>query len=119
MSAKVLVVDDDHAVCRAVAKSLVKGGFDVRTAHDAAPALEITKDWTPDAALVDLNMPTSGLELVAALRARFGRSLFVAMLTGDDYDAVHDKCLVGGADDVIVKPCAPSELRRRLMAAAS
>ena len=119
MMAKILVVDDDQAVCRAVAKSLVKSGYEVRTAHDVAPAMQMTVDWTPDAALVDLNMPTPGLELVAALRAKFGPELYVAMLTGDDQDGVREHCRGRGANDVIIKPCPPAELRRVLMAAAS
>jgi DNA-binding response OmpR family regulator len=119
MMAKVLVVDDDQMVCRAVAKLLTRSGYDVRTAHDAAPALAMTIDWTPDAALVDLNMPTPGLELVAQLRAKFGPDLFVAMLTGEDRDGIREECQGRGANDVIVKPCPASELRRVLMAAAS
>lgn len=119
MMGKILVVDDDQALCRAVAKLLTKSGYDVRTANDAAPALAITSDWTPDAALVDMNMPTPGLELVAALRAKFGRQLFVAILTGEDYEGILEECQGRGADDVIVKPCPPSELRRVLKAAAS
>src|SRR5205085_1587410 len=85
---RVLVVDDDQAVCRAVAKALTRSGYEVRTAHDGPPALAMTVDWTPDAVLVDLNMPTSGLDLVVALRAKFGRGLFVAMLTGEDHEAI-------------------------------
>jgi DNA-binding response OmpR family regulator len=119
MISRILVVDDDQAVCRAMARTLARSGCEVRTAHDAAPALEMTTDWTPDAVLVDLNMPTSGLALVAELRARFGRELFVAMLTGEDHDATLQECRVGGADEVLVKPILPGELRRRLRVGAS
>lgn len=116
---RILVVDDDQAVCRAMARALMRSGCDVRTAHDAGPALAMTADWTPDAVLVDLNMPTSGLTLVAELRARFGADLFVAMLTGEDEDSIHEECRVGGADAVLVKPILPGELRRRLGVEAS
>lgn len=111
---KILVVDDDQAVCKAMARTLMRSGCDVRTAHDAAPALALTSDWKPDAVLVDLNMPTSGLTLVAELRARFGRDLFVAMLTGDADDVTCQACRSGGADEVLVKPILPNELRRKL-----
>lgn len=114
MMSKILVVDDDQAVCRAMARTLTRSGCEVRTANDAGPALAMTADWKPDAVLVDLNMPTSGLTLVAELRARFGRDLFVAMLTGDDHEAIAQECRTGGADDVLVKPILPNELRRRL-----
>ena len=119
MMSRILVVDDDQAVCRAMARTLIRSGCDVRIANDAAPALEMMADWKPDAVLVDLNMPTSGLTLVAELRARYGSDIFVAMLTGEDHAATLHECRVGGADDVLVKPVMPGELRRRLGVAPS
>ena len=118
MSTRVLVVDDDAAVCRAVAVVLARSGFDVRTASDAAPALEVAQTWTPDLVVVDYNMPTSGLELVRRLKDKHGDSVFVAVLTGEDDEEMRERCLAGGADAVLIKPIAPVELRRRLTAAA-
>ncbi|HTL33487.1 MAG TPA: response regulator [Kofleriaceae bacterium] len=119
MSTRVLVVDDDTLVCRAISVVLARGGFDVRSAHDGGPALEIVSAWTPDIAVVDYNMPTSGLSLVRQLKSRLGDHVFVAVLTGDDCEEMREKSLAGGADAVLIKPIAPVELRRRLMAAAT
>jgi two-component system response regulator HydG len=118
VSTRVLVVDDDLLVCRALTVVLARGGFDVRSAHDAAPALELTGNWTPDIAVVDYNMPTCGLALVRDLKEKLGDQVFVAVLTGDDDDVMRAKCHAGGADAVLIKPIAPVELRRRLTAAA-
>ena len=118
MSTRVLVVDDDAAVCRAVAVVLARSGFDVRTASDAAPALDVVVAWTPDLVVVDYNMPTSGLHLVRELKDRHGDQVFVAVLTGEDDEEMRERCLAGGADAVLIKPIAPVELRRRLTAAA-
>ncbi|HUS29697.1 MAG TPA: response regulator [Kofleriaceae bacterium] len=118
MSTRVLVVDDDPLVCRAISVVLARGGFDVQNANDAAPALQIAAQWTPDIAVVDYNMPTCGLALVRELKARLGDNVFVAVLTGDDDDEMREKCHAGGADAVLIKPIAPVELRRRLTAAA-
>ena len=118
MSTRVLLVDDDRLVCRALSVVLARGGFDVQVAYDAAPALELVAQWRPDIAVVDYNMPTSGLGLVRELKARFGDNVFVAVLTGDDDEQMRERCHAGGADAVLIKPIAPVELRRRLTAAA-
>ena len=60
-------------------------------------------------------MPMGGLEVVRALEARCTAStMFVAVLTGEDRRDPRRSCLDAGADDVLVKPISPAELRRRL-----
>lgn len=118
MSTRVLVVDDDPAVCRAISTVLARDGFDVATAADALPALDAAALSPPDIVVVDFNMPTCGLEVVRELKARCGDNVFVAVLTGDDHEQMRADCLAAGADAVLIKPIAPTELRRRLSAAA-
>ena len=118
MSTRVLVVDDDPAVCRAISTVLARDGFDVATAPDALPALDAAAAAPPDIVVVDFNMPTCGLEVVRELKARCGDTVFVAVLTGDDHEQMRADCLAAGADAVLIKPIAPTELRRRLTAAA-
>jgi two-component system KDP operon response regulator KdpE len=118
MSTRVLVVDDDPAVCRAISTVLARDGFDVTTAADALPALDAAALAHPDIVVVDFNMPTCGLEVVRQLKARSGDSVFIAVLTGDDHEQMRADCLAAGADAVLIKPIAPTELRRRLTAAA-
>ena len=118
MSARVLVVDDDPAVCRAISKVLARDGFDVFTAGDVRPALESASHLAPDLVVVDYNMPTCGLEVVRQLKDAHGDNIFVAVLTGEDSEPMRARCLGAGADAVLIKPIAPSELRRQLTAAA-
>jgi len=118
VSRRVLVVDDDDAIRRAIASALARSGFDVSTASDAGPALRIAEVATPDIVVVDYNMPTGGLAVVRALKQRHGAAIYVAVLTGEDDQTTRDACRDAGADAVLIKPIAPSELRRVLTAAA-
>jgi DNA-binding response OmpR family regulator len=118
MSTRVLVVDDDPLVLRAISKVLARDGFDVATASDALPALDYAAQHRPDIVVVDFNMPTCGVEVVRKLKASLGDEVFVAVLTGEDSEHMRAQCLAGGADAVLIKPISPLELRRRLTAAA-
>jgi DNA-binding response OmpR family regulator len=118
MSTRVLVVDDDPAIRRAISIVLARDGFDVATASDAIPALDVAEQSRPDIVVVDFNMPTCGLAVVRKLKAECGDNVFVAVLTGDDHEEMRADCLAAGADAVLIKPIAPTELRRRLTAAA-
>jgi two-component system KDP operon response regulator KdpE len=118
MSTRVLVVDDDPLVLRAISKALARDGFDVATASDALPALSYAEHHRPDIVVVDFNMPTCGLEVVRTLKATLRDEIFVAVLTGEDSEHMRARCLDAGADAVLIKPISPSELRRRLTAAA-
>lgn len=118
MIARVLVIDDDAPVRRMLATMLGRGGFDVSTASDGALAIQLIDVEKPELVIVDYNMPTNGIVVVRALRARYGRALYIAVLTGAG-DEVRDACLVAGADAVFVKPVASAVLRRRLTAAAA
>lgn len=118
MSTRVLVVDDDPSVRRAISLALTRDGFDVTTAEDAVPALQQAATLRPDIVVVDFNMPTCGLAVVRKLKATCGTSVFVAVLTGTDDEDMRQMCLEAGADAVLIKPIPPSELRRRLTAAA-
>jgi len=115
---RVLVVDDNAAVRRAIRRSLHRIGFQVATAEDVSPALAAVEASRPDIALVDIGMPTSGLELVRRLKAEHGPSIHVAVLTGHGEDVAQASSFEAGADDYLVKPLSTSELQRRLVAAA-
>ena len=118
MSIRVMIADDDPMVRRTLSHALGRVGFDVCTTADGQSALRLAEIAPPDIALVDLNMPMGGPELVAKLKAMYGHDVWVAVLSGEDPDAIRDMCLEAGADDVLVKPISPLELRRRLIAAA-
>lgn len=118
MIPRVLVVDDDDGIRRAIATALGRSGFDVQTANDGAPALRLCEVTTPDIVVVDYNMPTAGLAVVRTLKRLHADGIFVAVLTGDDDPEIREQCRNAGADAVLLKPISPSELRRVLTAAA-
>jgi two-component system, sensor histidine kinase and response regulator len=115
---RILLVDDDPRVRRALAGGLTRAGFHVYTAEDAGPAIALAEQMTPDLVIVDLNMPTSGLEVVKALKAKYGSGIWIAVLSGGADKETRAECFDAGADDVIQKPAQLPELRRRMAAAA-
>ncbi len=112
--ARVLIADDDPAILRAMAATLARGGFEVTTADDGAPAIALSETATFDIVLVDLHMRTGGLAVVRHYKQRHGASVYCAVLSGEDNDATRADCIAAGADEVFVKPTPASALRRRL-----
>ena len=115
---RVLIADDDHRIRRAVASSLARLGFDVKVADDGGPALELAEHQHPDVALIDYSMPMSGLDVTRAIKARYGASTHVCILSGNDTEEVRLAAFDAGADDFLVKPISMGELRRRMAASA-
>src|SRR6185503_20266781 len=82
---RLLVVDDDEAICRQLAAGLATAGFQVVTAHDAAGAIAQAKVTPPDVAIVDLGMPdVSGFDVIKHLKQMHGAAVHVIVLTGQD-----------------------------------
>ena len=113
---RVLVVDDEAAVRRALERALVREGYDVSQATDGHEALEAVSATNPDAIVLDVLMPRlDGLEACRRLRAA-GSETPVLMLTA--LDAIDDRVegLDAGADDYLGKPFALQELLARVRA---
>jgi DNA-binding response OmpR family regulator len=119
MNPRVMIADDDPLIRRTLSSALARAGFDVCTAPDGDSAVRLAEVAVPDIAVLDLNMPMGGLEVLRALKARHGAGMFVAILSGDDTETASAHCLAAGADAVLAKPISPVDLRRRLMAAAT
>jgi two-component system sensor histidine kinase/response regulator len=115
---RVLVVDDNPTVRRLVRRALVKIGFHVDTAEDAGPALAVIAAKKPDIAIVDLGMPSSGLDLVRQIKLEHGSSIHVTVLSGHAEESARVLSFDAGADDYLVKPMSTMELQRRMAAAA-
>ena len=114
MNPRILVVDDDDQIRRALATSLSRAGFDVTTADDGAPAIELSGS-NFELVVVDYNMKTtSGVEVVRHYKERFGKGIYCAVLSGEDDETTRQSCFDAGADDVFLKPASPIELRKRL-----
>ena len=119
MSTRVMIADDDPLIRRTLSNALARAGFDICTACDGDQALRLAEVAPPDIAVIDVNMPMGGIDLVRQLKQRHGDAMFVAILSGEDDEGLRARGLGAGADLVLVKPISPIELRRRLQAAAS
>jgi two-component system response regulator MprA len=114
--ARVLVVDDEPAVRRALERALRLDSYDVALAADGEEALDALAAKPADAVILDVAMPRlDGLEVCRRLRQSGDRTP-VLMLTARD--AIDDRVqgLDVGADDYLVKPFALRELQARLRA---
>jgi two-component system response regulator MprA len=114
--ARVLVVDDEPAVRRALERALRLDRYDVELAGDGEEALDALAKAPPDAVILDIGMPKlDGLEVCRRMRQAGDRTP-ILMLTARD--AVDDRVegLDVGADDYLVKPFALRELQARLRA---
>ncbi|MEP7764371.1 response regulator transcription factor [Sanguibacter sp. 25GB23B1] len=113
---RVLVVDDDAGLVRALTINLRAHGWDVTTATDGASALDAAARVHPDVVLLDLGLPDlGGLDVIEGIRgwSRVPIVVLSARQLGDDkVDA-----LDAGADDYVTKPFAMNELLARLRAA--
>jgi two-component system response regulator MprA len=113
---RILVVDDDAAVRRALEHALRRDGYDVSAAEDGSSALETHARVRPEAVILDVMMPEpNGLEICRVLRAR-GDGTPILILTARDLVTDRVAGLDAGADDYLVKPFALDELRARLRA---
>jgi len=114
---RVLVVDDDEQICRQLAAGLASAGYQVVTAHDGARAIAQGETTPPDIAIVDLEMPTSGLDVIRHLKKVHGTAVHVIVMTGHDDEGSRSAAFDAGTDDFVVKPTGLSELKRRVAAA--
>jgi DNA-binding response OmpR family regulator len=111
-----LVVEDDPQVAELVARSVVDVVAEVRTAGNAAEALRLFGESTPDALIVDVGLPggRDGFDLLREVRA--GSDVPVMMLTALATPEDQERGLDLGADYYVTKPFSPPVLRARVEA---
>ena len=113
---RVLVVDDEPQILRAVRAALKGHGYDVRTATDGEDALDQIALHPPDIVILDLVMPgKSGFDVVREMRAWSGIPVIVLSARGEEGDKV--TALDLGADDYLTKPFGMHELLARIRVA--
>jgi two-component system, OmpR family, KDP operon response regulator KdpE len=113
---RVLVVDDERQILRALKVILREAGYDVIEAATMEEALDRAAVRPPDAAIVDLMLPDgSGVELARRLREWTSMPILVLSAVGEEDAKV--EALEAGADDYVTKPFGPRELVARLGAA--
>jgi two-component system KDP operon response regulator KdpE len=113
---RVLVVDDEPALRRALAINLRARGYDVGVAADGAGALAAAAADPPDAVVLDLGLPDmDGGEVIAGLRGWTRAPIIVLSARAGEHQKV--LALDAGADDYVTKPFGMDELLARLRAA--
>ncbi|MFR9751956.1 response regulator [Nocardia sp. 004] len=113
---KVLVVDDEQQIVRALRINLSVRGYEVITASTGGAALRAAADQHPDVVILDLGLPDiDGIEVLAGLRGWTSAPVIVLSARSDSTDKV--QALDAGADDYVAKPFGMDELMARLRAA--
>jgi two-component system, OmpR family, KDP operon response regulator KdpE len=116
-SIRILIVDDEAAIRRALKPPLAELGFQVAEAVRGEEALQMLRAGVYDAVLLDVNMPgIGGIETLRRIRA-FAPRLPILMLTVRDQEEEKVQALDLGADDYITKPFSTRELIARIRAA--
>jgi two-component system KDP operon response regulator KdpE len=114
-TSRILVVDDEPQLRRALRSTLCALGFVVADAETGEAALEIVRAEKFDLILLDINMPgLSGLETCRAIRAR--SDVGILMLTVRDRTEDKIEALDAGADGYVTKPFDVNELLARIRA---
>jgi two-component system KDP operon response regulator KdpE len=113
---RVLVVEDDPQIVRALRINLKTRGYEVDAAPDGRTALELAARHPPDVVLLDLGLPDlEGVEVIGGLRGWLNVPIIV--LSARHASAEKVQALDAGADDYVTKPFGMDELLARLRAA--
>jgi two-component system, OmpR family, KDP operon response regulator KdpE len=113
---RVLVVDDEPQIVRALVINLRARKYDVDAAHDGAGALQLAASRHPDAVVLDLGLPDmDGVEVIKGLRG--WTRVPIIVLSARHASGEKVEALDAGADDYVTKPFGMDELLARLRAA--
>ena len=114
--ARILLVDDEVAIQRAVGPLLRARGYEVDVAGTGTDALQAFTDRHPDLIVLDLGLPDlEGTEVCRRVRAQSDVPIVVLSARGSEADKVNALDL--GADDYVTKPFGPEELLARIRVA--
>jgi len=115
MEGRVLVVDDEPQILRALQTNLRGAGYEVTTAATAEEALSAAAVGHPDAVILDLVLPDGrGTDVARELRRWSSAPILVLSAVGDEQEKV--AALDAGADDYVTKPFGRQELIARVEA---
>jgi two-component system KDP operon response regulator KdpE len=113
---RILIVDDDPHLLRALTIALTARGYRTHTAPDATSALQAAATAAPDLAVIDLGLPDlDGINIVESLRGWSTAPIIVLSARHDETAKIN--ALDAGADDYVTKPFGMGELLARIRAA--
>ncbi|HSY84801.1 MAG TPA: response regulator [Gemmatimonadaceae bacterium] len=112
----VLLVEDEETLRKVLRNLLERDGFEVAEAADGAEALSAVDRLSPDAVVLDLNLPVlDGYDVLSRLRTRStSATLPVLVLTANGDEASEVRALKMGANEFLTKPFRPRALGARL-----
>ena len=114
--ARILVVDDEVEIVRALQRSLTAHGFEVFAAYSGEEALEAVAHYRPDVMVLDLGLPgISGLDVCREVRKQSNLPIIVLSVKDTERDKV--QALDLGADDYVSKPFGVNEVLARIRVA--
>jgi two-component system KDP operon response regulator KdpE len=112
---RILVVDDERPIRRALEVTLAKAGYSVSTATDASEALTQAALNPPDLVILDLMLPDAdGADVCKQLRDWLRAPILLISAVGEEQDKI--RALDAGADDYLTKPFGIGELLARVRA---
>jgi DNA-binding response OmpR family regulator len=113
---KVLIAEDNPAVRRMIEKGLASRGYEVVAAPDGEKALELAREWRPDAVVLDWVMPgMTGIQVCSVLKSDPETAeIPVIMLTGKTSGLEIEIGFEHGADEYLTKPFDVGELELSL-----
>ncbi|HWC30468.1 MAG TPA: response regulator transcription factor [Dehalococcoidia bacterium] len=113
---RILVVDDEPAIRRAVSTNLARHDFRVEEAETGQEALDLYASFRPDVIVLDLSLPDfDGLYVIERVRERSSTPIIILSVRGGERDKV--SALDLGADDYLTKPFSVNELLARIRVA--
>ena len=115
MDTKILIVDDDAAICDVLKIYFENEGYEVKTANDGAQGVVDFKMFEPDLVLLDIMLPKKdGWQVCREIREVSSKPVIMITAKGEVFDKVLGLEL--GADDFVVKPFDMKELSARVKA---
>jgi DNA-binding response OmpR family regulator len=108
---KTILICEDEPTLRELVRASLNGAYQFAEARDGFDALELAREITPDAVILDLMLPRkSGLEVLAELRDD-DRLSSVPVLVMTAWSDTLDAAIAAGADAFVSKPFDPDELK--------
>ena len=115
MAHRILIVEDGDVLAKNMKRYLDRGASDVRTAADAAQAMQMLDNFAPDALVLDYGLPgVDGLQTYAEIVRRQARKIDCVMITGDSTEQLAQDARELGIQQIVHKPFRISELQRLL-----
>ena len=115
LDTKILIIDDDTAVCEMIKNYFEKEGYEVKAVNDGVAGVDSFKLYNPDIVLLDIVLPKKdGWQVCREIREVSNQPIIMISAKSDTFDKVLGLEL--GADDYVVKPFDIKELTARVKA---